>query len=377
MAPSARPPLNPTFLLAPAGLSLLVGINAGLLLGDLPAPMTRADLAARHGILMVLGFLGTLIALERAVALRAPWGYAGPALLGAGALTLAFGGPQPLGAILLVDGCVVAAAVYSALFTRQHDEATAVGAFGAVAALIGALLWLRVEVYDLVPWLVAFVVLTITSERVELARLHRPPGSERILLILGVFVFMAAGTTVLAPAYGVRLFGFAVLVLTLWTAVGDVARHTIRTTGLPRFAAAAMLVGYVWLVAAALVWILGGPPSSRAAYDVVVHAVFLGFAMSMVLAHAPVILPAVVHRPLPYHPVMWALLLLLQVGLVLRLVLGAGLGSLPMYRMGLWLTAAALLLLPVLAATLVLTAARREAGLDRSRLTRTKEPARP
>ncbi|BFO21058.1 hypothetical protein SHKM778_74460 [Streptomyces sp. KM77-8] len=32
------------------------------------------------------------------------------------------------------------------------------------------------------------------------------------------------------------------------------------------------------------------------------HAVFLGFVMSMIMAHAPVILPAVLRRPLPYHP---------------------------------------------------------------------------
>src|SRR5688572_24899192 len=100
MASSARPPLNPALLLIPAGVSLLVGINAGLLLGDLPAPLGGEDLAARHGMLMVLGFLGTLIALERAVALRQHWGYAGPALLGAGGVVLVLGGPRTVGAIL-------------------------------------------------------------------------------------------------------------------------------------------------------------------------------------------------------------------------------------------------------------------------------------
>jgi hypothetical protein len=35
--------------------------------------------------------------------------------------------------------------------------------------------------------------------------------------------------------------------------------------------------------------------------DAVIHAAFLGFAMSMVMAHAPVIPPAVLRRPLPYH----------------------------------------------------------------------------
>lgn len=367
MASATRPVLRHPWdltplLLLPAGFSMFVGIDAGLLLGDLPAPLDRADLSARHGILMVVGFLGTLISLERSVALRQAWGYSAPALLGAGALFLALGG-QPhhrqVGAVLLVNGCLIALAVYLALSTRQRDEATAVGALGAAAALTAVILWLRLEVYDLVPWLATFIILTIASERLELARLHRPAGMGRILLILAMSVFLAAGLTLLAPAIGWHLFGLAVLVLTAWTASGDVASHTIRSKGLPRFAAAAMLLGYAWLVSAALLWTLGGAPASRAEYDFVVHAAFLGFAMSMVLAHAPVILPAIIRRPLPYHPAMWALLSLLQVGLVARLVAGDLLSSLPAYRAGLWLTAAALVLLPIMSATLVVRASRR------------------
>ena len=65
-----------------------------------------------------------------------------------------------------------------------------------------------------------------------------------------------------------------------------------------------------------------------------VHAVFLGFTMSMVMAHAPMILPAVLRHPLPYHPAMLAPLALLHGSLVLRLWLGDALGSLPAWRTG-------------------------------------------
>lgn len=57
-------------------------------------------------------------------------------------------------------------------------------------------------------------------------------------------------------------------------------------------------------------------------YDAVLHAVFLGFVMSMVMAHAPVILPAVLRRPLPYRPVMYVPLALLHSTLVLRVLVG-------------------------------------------------------
>ena len=69
-----------------------------------------------------------------------------------------------------------------------------------------------------------------------------------------------------------------------------------------------MLAGYGWLVVASGVWLTGsggadGVPVGSG-YDAVIHAVFLGFTMSMIMAHAPVILPAVLRRPLPYHPVL-------------------------------------------------------------------------
>jgi hypothetical protein len=353
-AGTQRLKIPPTIFLLPGGLALLAGLDAGLLLAGLPTPVDRSDLTTRHGMLMVLGFLGTLISLERAVALRQPWGLLAPGCLGLGGLLLAFGAPQWIAALLLVNGCLALVAVYTQLYARQYDEATAVEMLGAVAALAGAGLWFRLEIHSLLPGLVTFILLTITAERVELARLHRPPGSERILLILSGIVVAGALTTLMLGEVGARLFGVAVLILTLWSANGDVARKTIKLKGLPRFSAAALLLGYFWLAAGALIWMVGGTPASFNAYDAAVHTVFLGFGMSMVIAHAPVILPAVIRRPLPYHPVMWASLIVLQIGLILRVGLGDGLDVKFAWDIGVWLTVAALLLLPITAIALVI-----------------------
>ena len=62
-------------------------------------------------------------------------------------------------------------------------------------------------------------------------------------------------------------------------------------------------------------------------YDAVLHAVFLGFTLSMIMAHAPVILPAVLRRPLPYRPVLAAPAVLLHASLAVRLWPGDALGS--------------------------------------------------
>lgn len=54
---------------------LLGGLCEGLVYLGLPLPAGSAAMSQDHGELMVLGFLGTLIALERAVALGKTWGY--------------------------------------------------------------------------------------------------------------------------------------------------------------------------------------------------------------------------------------------------------------------------------------------------------------
>ena len=48
--------------------------------------------------------------------------------------------------------------------------------------------------------------------------------------------------------------------------------------------------------------------------------VFLGFVMSMVFAHAPVIFPAILGVPLRYRPAFYAHVALLQASLALRIV---------------------------------------------------------
>lgn len=337
-----------TWLLLPAGVSLLAGLDAALLLLEVPAPVTAAHLPSAHGILMVLGFLGTLISLERAVALRTTWAYAAPILLGAGGLALA-AGPRLIGQVLLIDGMIAFLTVAATLWRRQRDGAVAVEVLAVTHGLAAALLWTRLEVAPLVPLLVGFIVLTISAERVELARLQLGRSADlRLLGFAGAYA-VATSSALLWPALGSRLVALVLLALMTWLVRHDVARRMIRSTGLPRFSAAAMLTGWGWLAVAAATWAVVGPPTSRPAYDVVVHGVFLGFAMSMVLAHAPVILPAVVRRPLPYRPVLWLPLVALHVSLLAR-VAGDALGADVLWRAGGVGTVLALLLLPVTAA---------------------------
>ncbi|WP_282944881.1 hypothetical protein [Cellulomonas endometrii] len=311
-------------LLVPGGLALLAGLDAALLRLGLGAPVASERWADVHGPLMVLGFVGTLVALERAVAVRRRTLLAAPALLGLGGLALLTPLPLVVGRVALTAGCALLLAIYAVVWRRQPAPAVAVQALGAAHGLAATLLWLAgVPVPHLVPTLAGFLVLTVVGERLELMRVGAPSArAEDAVWALALGWAVASTVALLRPDAGWTALGAVLLGLVGVLARHDVARRTVRGTGLPRYMASAMLGGYAWLGVAGAVWLVRGPVLSGPAYDAVLHCVFLGFVLSMVMAHAPVILPAVLRRPLPYQPVMYAPLVLLHATLLLRVLVG-------------------------------------------------------
>ncbi|HWK28764.1 MAG TPA: hypothetical protein VNS09_19545 [Solirubrobacter sp.] len=323
-------------LLALALVALVAGLWAGLLRLGLDLPALRPALAAEHGPLLVLGFLGTQIGLERAVALRRGWAYAAPVAAAAGAAWLIVGLPADVGRALLALGGAVLVAVFVAVHRIQPSWHNAVMGAGAAAWLVGAVAWLAgARITTVVPWLAAFLVLTIVGERLELSRLRQPPASARRLLLAAVAAFVAGVALAGAwPDAGIRLAGAGLLAQAAWLWRYDVARRTIRVPGATRYMAVALIAGYAWLAVAGVVWLVNGALSGGGfAYDAMVHAIFLGFVFSMVFAHAPVIVPAVLGVALPYAPVFYGPLALLHASLALRL-LGDAAGAQAAWRWG-------------------------------------------
>ncbi|WP_324784963.1 hypothetical protein [Streptomyces sp. H51] len=361
--PARRTGAGRAVLLVPAGIALLAGLDAALLLLGLPAPVRADRLPRVHGMLMVLGFAGTLVALERAVALGRRWGHLSPLFLGAGGLLLLTPADLRVGKSLLVLGTAVLCVLYLRFWRRQPGPALLAQAAGALAGLGAALLWLGgLDVPRLLPWLAAFLVLTIAGERLELARVALlAPRTEQAFLACVGAVLTGTVATLLWPAPGTLLLAAALLALVAWLTAHDVARRTLRATGLPRFSAACLLAGYAWLALAGALWLLDGPITDGSRYDAVVHCVFLGFVISMIMAHAPVILPAVLRRPLPYHPVLAVPAWLLHLSLALRVLVGDLRDSTLAWRTGGVLDIVAVLLFVATAATLSVTdgAARR------------------
>jgi len=310
-----------------AGASLVVASWAGLgrigfRLGSPPA--------ALHGPLMILGFLGTVISLERAVGLGRRWAWAAPFLAGAGAVMLLTIEPLGLGFGFLLAGGLVLVLVYvAALRLSRYPPYLIVESLGAVAWVIAATaLVFRVSIPAAVPLLAGFLVLTILGERLELSRMA--PGGSRIrtaTLTIASMALLAAATYVIWDMdLGTRLAGVATLAVAAAALSGDIARRTIRLPGLTRYMGAAILAGYVWLGLAAVLWIAGGVSPGTTLYDPALHAIFVGFVLSMIFAHAPVIVPAVARVQLPFNAFWWPGLALLHVSLVAR-VAGSLAGS--------------------------------------------------
>jgi hypothetical protein len=316
------------------------------------APVVSQRVADVHGQVMVLGFLGTLISLERAQSLGQSWAYLAPALFGAGALALVSPAPLLLGQLLTVQAGVLFVLVYAALWRRAPQPLVAVQVLSSVLALGGSVVALLLDVPHALPWLVGFVVVVIAAERAELASLTMGPKADGQLLALTAAVTVSVLAALVLPVLGERLVGVSLLALVAWVVVHDVVRHQLGLSGQRRYVAAALLAGYANLAVAGLVLTVAGISQSSGTYDVVVHGVFLGFGVSMVMAHAPVILPAVLGRPLPYRPVLWAPLGLLHAGLLARFT-GALSGISPVWQWGGIVTVLAMLAFLATAAVLV------------------------
>lgn len=319
---------NPVPLIAAIALVLLLSMWAGLIRLGWSLPSLLPGIVAGHGPLMVSGVLGTLITLERAVALAATyksswrWMYAAPLLCALGGILLTLTTSGIAAKVLITAGslCFV---VMSAVMLRHHRAMyTAVMGIGSLAWLAGNVLWLAGwPMYALVHAWVAFLILTIVGERLELGRIIRLSRRSQQLFAAATALFIGGVMlTLFDLKTGVRITGLGEIALALWLLRYDIARFTIRRPGLPRFIAACLLLGYVWIGVGGLIGLAFGDVRAGVQYDALLHALFLGFVFSMIFGHAPIIIPALTGLPVNFHPTAYSYLFLLHGSLILRIV---------------------------------------------------------
>ena len=304
--------------------SLLAGIAGGLVRAGVAVPVAwpvAGAAVAAHAFLMISAFMGTVIAIERAVAVKHAAAFAGPLASGAAGLVLLAGAPQAA-AWLAAAASLAFVGVNVVVVRRQRAGHTLLLLAGAVAWAGGSLLHaLGALAGAVVPLWFCFLLFTIAAERLEMTRLMRRHAGAGPAL-LGILAMAACGALLsgVAPGWGGLFYGAALAALALWLAVFDIARRTVRAAGLSRYMAVCLLAGYAWLFIAGLAWAataLGLPWR-----DAALHALALGFVFSMVLGHAPVILPAVARVKLAFGWPFYLPLGLLHASLAVRLLGG-------------------------------------------------------
>jgi hypothetical protein len=227
-------------------------------------------------------------------------------------------------------GSVWLVLIFAVILRKHRDRYMVVMALGAVALLVGNLLWLFGKpVFQLVLWWGGFLVLTIAGERLELGRMVRQTKFSQGAFAIATVIYLGGLVIlILNWDWGVRLTGIGMIFLGLWLLRFDIARRTVKQTGLTRFIAVCLLSGYVWLLISGIIALRYGATPAGPIYDAMLHAIFLGFVFSMIFGHAPIIFPAVLGIEINYKSYFYLPLILLHISLVVRIG-GELLGSSP------------------------------------------------
>src|SRR5262249_37741536 len=154
---------------------------------------------------------------------------------------------------VILAASLVFVAASLAVFRRQRALFNFTLLLGALAWAVGNLLWgTGVSMDRVAPWWLAFLILTIAGERLELSRFLPPsPLAQRCFAF--VVAAMLAGLAGTGQAWGSPLLAMSLLALAAWLFKQDIARRTVRKRGLTRYIALCLLSGYAWLAIGAAI----------------------------------------------------------------------------------------------------------------------------
>lgn len=319
-----NPGKTPTYILVGllilAATGLLTGLYSGLVRLGLLISGNPPVSPIAHGPLMINGFLGTLIGLERATALEHKWAYAAPVFLATSTILLLMGLPIPSNWALII-GSAGLTFVMGYLYYLQPKIYHLIMALGAVSLLAGNLLFVAGSpIYSIVGWWAAFPILTIFGERLELNRIMRPPKqAQHIFTMLIIGWIIALTVTHFDRTTGWIIASLLLIGIAGWLIQYDIARKTIKSIAWTKYSAICLLTGYGWLILAGLFGLWYGLPTAGPIYDGLLHMLFVGFVFSMIFAHASVIIPSLSGKLVSWHSYFYLPLILLHGFLFLRI----------------------------------------------------------
>ncbi len=275
-------------------------------------------LSLHHGAIMVGGFLGTLISLEKVIPLKHKFPVLIPLLSGMSVLAFFLDQPE-ISLALLVTASAGLSAVFLYYLVQTRDRIYFLMLCGGLCWLVGNLTLMDRNFYPIAfPWWMGFILFIITAERMELTQFLPVPTWAKQVLIAILFVFLG-GLVWSFHGWGRIVCGVALITVSVWLMKYDIIGISIKKSGLPRFIATSLLCGYIAMLLTGVFVI--ALRDLIFAYDAVVHTFFLGFTFSMIFAHGPVILPGVLGiSAKPWHPILYVWLATLHISLAARVV---------------------------------------------------------
>jgi hypothetical protein len=136
-------------------------------------------------------------------------------------------------------------------------------------------------------------------------------------LLLAALSVAFAGLIIPFHLYGSYVFAARLILTAAWLFKFDMAVKSVKRAGEHRYSAILLLTGYVWLIITAIFLFTGNVNSFW--YDATLHSFFIGFVISMIFSHAPIILHAVSKLPAkPYRPGLYGLFIAMQTSLIAR-----------------------------------------------------------
>lgn len=310
-----------------------------------------------HSFFMVFGFLACLLMTERIVGSsgekNAPgFGYSLCMLLLSivGLVILSIGWMRHSLPLSVTGGIMAAAAslLFTLLLLRLGKIANDYSSFGIMSTGTASLLLasllsgfeLPVDNYPLIILMLLFPLSFVLGERVELTKFQYLRGKEVLVMSLAVFlassIALTFTTAVMGPAVQARLPLTAALVLLLAGSVMTYAmergrRGVVKSTRLQSYVGKGIALAYFWLLLG-IVLLLLRINGVTGLYDPAIHSIALGFIVTFIYAHGPVIFPTILERRADISKLGYSPIILLTVSNILRV--GGDIAKVPLSDAG-------------------------------------------
>ncbi|MFT5090689.1 MAG: hypothetical protein ACI906_003611 [Candidatus Latescibacterota bacterium] len=271
---------------------LFVGLGSGLArLGWDASFLPGSSLSFRHGALLIGVWLTALAGLELARRQRT-WAYLSPLLAAAGGVWMCFA-PFARPPLVLLLVAAILLLLFNIIGARNRAPmAMPCRIAGSTFLLIGnVLLFPGMPSHVVTSWWFGFALFSLLGLRLDSGDIHIGGKGRVLLIVLVLFALVGAAMknyalgvefidpSALAPWQrwgGDRLLGLVMASAAIWLTVNERGDSWSRLC---------VLGGSAFLALAGLIALYTGEILAGPIYEATVHAFFVGFAASLVLAH--------------------------------------------------------------------------------------------